>query len=175
MSGYRVLKWLAGLWAKRWLAALVAVLAVIVAVVVGPFVYVGASMYLMWHRGYGTACDSRTLSEALSPSKQWIARARLVSCGGPAGGQSAEVVLVPNVRIPLAVRYTNVFFRDIESNTRQRGDRLTVRWVDEHTLELQDAPCPPCQIKDQNQPCDSECKVVNDVSGVTVSVASVEN
>jgi hypothetical protein len=156
-------------------AALVVVLTVILVMVVGPFVDIGSSVYLMWHRGYGTACDSRTLSEALSPSQQWVARARLVSCGGVAGGQSAEVVLVPNVLIPLAVRYTNVFFRDIESGMRQHGDHLTVHWVDDHSLELQGVPCPPCQIKDHHESCDLECKVLSDVSGITVSITSVEN
>jgi len=87
-------------------AALVVVLAVIVVMVIGPFVDIGSSAYLIWHRGYGSACESRTLSETLSPSKQWIARARLISCGGVAGGQSADVVLLPNVAIPLASRYT---------------------------------------------------------------------
>ena len=155
--------------------ALVVVLAAVAATIVGPFIYFGGSMYLMWHRGYGDACDSRTLSEALSPSKQWIARARLISCSGVAGGQSADVVLVPNVLIPLAVRYRLVFNRNIESDTRQRGDRLTVHWIDDHSLELQGAPCPACQSQGHREPCDAECRVVNDVNGIAVSITSVED
>jgi len=155
--------------------ALVIVIAAVVGMIVGPFIYVGGTVYLRWHRGYGVDCDSRTLSEALSPSKQWVARALLVSCGGVPGSQAAEVILVPNVIFQFAVRYTNVFFRDIEGGMRQHGDHLTVHWVDDHSLELQGAPCPQCQIKDQHERCDSECKVLSDVGGIAVSVTSVEN
>lgn len=155
-------------------AGLAVVLAVIAVMVVGPFADIGLSRYLIWHRGYGLACESRTLSEALSPSKEWIARARLVSCGGVSGGQSTDVVLIPNAAIPLAVRYTEVFSRDIESGMRQNGDRLTVHWLDDHSLALERVPCAPCQNMDHHQPCDSECRVLTDVSGIAVSVKSVE-
>ncbi|MBV8538426.1 MAG: hypothetical protein JO128_22705 [Alphaproteobacteria bacterium] len=148
---------------------------VMLAIFFGPVVDVGLSLYLVWHRGFGLACDSRTLSEAMSPSKQWIARARLVSCGGMAGGQFADVVLVPNVLIPLAVRYTTVFDRNMNSETRQRGDRLTVHWVDAHSLELQGAPCPTCQSQGHHEPCEAKCKIPDNASGIVVSIKSVEN
>jgi hypothetical protein len=151
------------------------VLAPFILVFVVPVVDTGVSAYLIWHRGFGLACTSQILAEAPSPSGRWLARARLVSCGGVPGSQSADVVLVPNVLIPLAVRYTTIFNRNIESNTRQRGDRLTVRWVDDHSLELQGVPCPPCQSQGHHEPCDGGCMVLSHVSGVAVSVTSVEN
>lgn len=119
--------------AMAW-GALAIVGIVMVGLFVGPFIYVGSSVYLVWHRGYGLACDGRVLSEALSPSKQWIARARLVSCGGPAGGQSADVVLVPNVLIPLAVRYTTVLNRNIESNTRRGNAVIALPFIGSMTI-----------------------------------------
>jgi hypothetical protein len=161
-----------GSWMMR--GALIIVLIVIVAMVVGPFIDIGLSAYLIWHRGYGLACDGRILSEALSPAKQWFARVRLVSCGGVPGGQSTEVVLVPNVTIPLAVRYKLVFLRDTGSERRDPSDHLIVRWLDDHSLELQGIPCVPCQSRDYHLPCDSWCGLLYDVSGVTVSLKPIQ-
>ncbi len=151
------------------------VLAPFILVFVVPFVSTGVSAYLVWHRGFGLECTSQILAETASPSGRWLARARLVSCGGVPGSQSADVVLVPNVLVPLAVRYTQVFSRDIESGMRQHGDRIAVRWVDDHSLELDGVPCPPCQSEGRHHPCDSECRMLNDVNGIAVSITSVEN
>jgi hypothetical protein len=150
-------------------AGLAAVVGVIAVMIVGPFVRAGLSVYLVWHRGYGVACAGHVLSEALSPSKRWLAKARLVSCGGVAGGQSVDVVLVPNVAIPLAVRYTEVFSRHIESGMRDRGDHLAVHWLDDHALELEGAPCVPCQSGSYpRRSCDWECRAASEVNGITI-------
>jgi hypothetical protein len=144
-------------------------------VVIGPFAYFGASAYLKWHHGYGVACTAETLAEAVSPSHRWIARTRLVSCGGVPGDQWVDAVLVPNVAVPFLTRYREVFAREIADGMPDGGDRLAVRWVNDHSLELHGAPCMPCQSVGYHRPCDPECRIINDVSGITVSLKPLQN
>ena len=141
---------------------------------VSPFVYVSLSMYWQWHRGYGFACESETTAETFSPSRQWIAKTRIVSCGGLAGGRWIEAVLVPNAALPFLVQYRRVFVREIGSSSDvvPGGDRLSITWKDDHSLELRGALCEPCQSLGYQRPCDSQCGVINDVSGITVSLTN---
>jgi len=45
-------------------------------------------------------------------------------------------------------------------------------WKDDHSLELRGAQCEPCQALGYQHPCDSECGVINDVNGITVSLTN---
>lgn len=142
----------------------------LVLIFMSPFGYIGLSMYWQWHQGYGFACESKTLAEAESPSRQWIAKARIVTCSGLADGQWIEAVLVPNAIVPFLVQYERVFVDDITSRREAPpGNRLAPHWIDDHSLELRDLPCEPCQEKDSGKPCDSECRMLNDVNGIAVS------
>lgn len=143
----------------------------VVILVISPFAYIGLSMYWRWHQGYGFACESKTIAQAYSPARQWLAKARIVTCSGLAAGQWIEAVLVPNTVVPFLVWHRQVFVRDIASRgeTSLGDDRLAVRWVDDHSLELRGVPCTPCQVIGDRDPCDSECRVINDVSGIAVS------
>lgn|SRR5579883_2717172 len=138
-----------------------------------PFAYVGLSLYWQWHQGYGLACESNTLAETYSPSRRWIAKARVVTCSGLADGQWVEAVLVPNAALPFLVQHRRVFVRDITRGELRPGDdRLSVRWIDDHSVELEGTPCSPCQSKDLS--CASRCGIVNEVSGVTISFKPTE-
>ena len=144
---------------------------------VSPFAYIGLSLYWKWHQGYGLACESETMSEAYSPSRRWIAKSRIVTCSGLADGQWVEAVLVPNAAVPFLARYKRVFVRDITSGGEALpgGNRLTIRWIDDHSLELQGAHCLPCQSDDHRQPCDSRCGLLNAESGIAISLRPPQN
>lgn len=147
---------------------------------VSPFAYVGLSLYWKWHQGYGLACESKTIAENRSPSGHWIAKTRIVTCGGPAGGQWIEAVLVPNAGVPFLVQYKRVFVRDIDNgHLVAGGDRLAMTWKDDHSLELRAVPCVPCRAQPGTaifpKLCDEECAVTDQVDGISVSLKPAEN
>ncbi len=145
----------------------------------GPLVFIAidlaASKYWQWHAGYGFACDSKTIAEAISPSKRWIARTRHVYCSGFAsGGEWVEAVLIPNDLVPLFSRYRRVFSREFSSlyPLPKGSGTMTAMWIDDHSLELRTPPCAPsCHGTDEHsEPCDDFCRVTTETDGIAISV-----
>lgn len=142
--------------------------------VISPFAYFGLSEYWRYHTGHAPWCDTQTVSEVVSPSGRWIARVRLVACGALAGGPFIEAVLAPNTAVPFLARSHKVFVREFVDDMPE-SEQLAVHWIDDHSLELRGAPCKPCQTVAYRQPCDSQCRIINDVSGIAVSLKPAEN
>ncbi len=133
----------------------------LVAIVVLGFLFFAGSWYWQWHAGYGLACGSDTIAEAISPSKRWIARTRHVRCSDFAdGGEWVEAVLVPNDVVTLFSRYRRVFSRELEPKKPlpKGSDTATPTWIDGHSLELRTAPC------------DAPCVVTAETDGITISI-----
>jgi hypothetical protein len=101
--------------------------------------------------GYGDACTTKTLGEASSPSKRWIAVTRWVECS-PTGGSAVQVVLKPaHPLIPSLSADKVVFDRELDN---RRGDNplqiyVRTRWEGDHALELETVPCDDrCSLRD---------------------------
>jgi hypothetical protein len=153
--------------------------------IVAVSAWLAISVYLeVWRSHYGLGCSAHTISDVLSPSGRWTARARRVHCftisRDPATNQWIQVVLISNDRPRVFARYREVFYRFLGDERPRDGGRIALKWTGDYALEIDTPPCEPaCERADNGtpllaptgiQPCDAECRNETRAASVRVSV-----
>lgn len=153
--------------------------------VVAASIWLAVSIYLeLWRGHYGLGCSTHTISDAISPSGRWTARARRVHCftisRDPATNQWIQVVLISNDRPRVFARYREVFYRFLGDERPRDGGRIALKWNNDYALEIDTPPCEPaCEEADDRthllvptgiHPCDAECRSETRTVSVSVSI-----
>lgn len=149
-----------------------------------PVATSAVGMYTSWLQGYEPGCTAQTIFQAVSPSGRWTVRIRHGNCADFGSGPWLDVVLASNERPRFLAPQQRVFYRDRENPTQGSGE-LSVKWVDDHTLEIDAPPCAPsCDRWDEQsktivpsgyKPCERECWSTSVQGDIAISVRPPEH
>lgn len=133
----------------RWLLALLVygTFAGVIAISLLPVFFLSISIWSEWKHGYCLACMVGDHFEVTSPSREWIAEAREIQCGGPGGSDDDEVALTPASFLRRSFTADRIVYFGGLDFPREAGPN-PVAWDGDHRLVINADPCDECHRAD---------------------------